>query len=57
MDKHKDVFEDTDENKLEYTPIFEEYVQILQQTIDSKLYEKYQHDQVIAFYEDFKVNH
>ena len=29
MDKHKDTFEDTDENKLEYTPIHEEYIAIL----------------------------
>lgn len=30
MQKHMDVFDEADENKLEYTTIFEEYVQILE---------------------------
>ena len=30
MQKHMDVFDEADENKLEYTTIFEEYVAILE---------------------------
>lgn len=28
------VFEDTDENKLEYTPIYEEYLALVEQAIE-----------------------
>lgn len=41
LEKHLDTFDDEEENKLEYTEIFEEYVQILEKVIDSKLYESY----------------
>jgi hypothetical protein len=42
MSKHKDIFDENDENKLEYTTIFEEYVKILESTIDTQLYQNYQ---------------
>lgn len=38
MNRHKDVFDDDEENKLEYTTIFEEYVQILEKIIDAQLF-------------------
>ena len=41
MSKHVDVFDDDEENKLEYTPIFEEYVKILEKIIDYQLYQNY----------------
>lgn len=56
MDQHKDVFTDDDENKLEYTPIFNNYINILESVIDAQLYAKYDQDSVGAFYMDFKDN-
>ena len=56
LDKHKEIFTDDEENKLEYSTIFEEYVQILEQVIDSRLAEKFQSQQIKAFYSDFSVN-
>ena len=56
MSKHKDIFDENDENKLEYTTIFEEYVKILERTIDTQLYQNYQEAQISAFYNDFKDN-
>lgn len=56
MSKHKDIFDENDENKLEYTTIFEEYVKILESTIDTQLYQNYQEAQISAFYNDFKDN-
>jgi len=37
FNKHMNTFEDTDENKLEYTQIYEAYVYILEQIIEAKL--------------------
>lgn len=54
LDQHKDVFTDDDENKLEYTVIFENYVQILDTVIDAKLYAKYKESVITSFYMDFK---
>ena len=34
-------FEDSEENKLEYTAIYESYVQILEDMIETKLFEKF----------------
>ena len=56
LDLHKEVFTDDDENKLEYTPIFENYVNILEQVIDSKLQQSYGADDILGFYLDFKDN-
>lgn len=56
MQKHMHVFDEADENKLEYTTIFEEYVVILEGSIDSKLYQHYSEQQIKAFYNDFKDN-
>ena len=38
MQKHQGAFSEEDENKLEYTTIFEEYVQIMSEIIDAKLF-------------------
>jgi hypothetical protein len=51
-----DKFEDTEENKLEYTNIYTEYVYILEQMIEANLLEKYGNDQIEAFYGTFKDN-
>ena len=56
INKHKDVFTDDDENKLEYTTIFEEYVQILEQTIDTRLIESFTQEQIQSFYINFATN-
>jgi hypothetical protein len=37
MKKNQDKFEDTEENKLEYTNVYTEYVYILEQIIESNL--------------------
>ena len=50
----KDKFEDTEENKLEYTSIFEEYVFIVESIIDAKLKENYSEEQLNSFYLHFK---
>ena len=41
MQKHMAIFDEEDENKLEYTTIFEEYVTILEGTIEAQLYKTY----------------
>lgn len=56
FEKHSSVFEDTEENKLEYSPIYESYVYILESVIDSKLNEKFQPSETEAFYKSFKDN-
>jgi ADP-ribosylation factor 2-binding protein len=44
FEKVKDKFDEGEENKLEYTSIFEEYVYIVENLIDAKLKEKYSED-------------
>ena len=56
FDKHKISFEDSEENKLEYTQIFEGYVTILEEIIAAKLKEKYSEQQIETFYGSFKDN-
>lgn len=56
LTKHMDVFDEEEENKLEYSTIFEEYVQILEQVIDSKLFQNFAEPTVKAFYSDFANN-
>jgi ADP-ribosylation factor 2-binding protein len=38
--KHCEVFEASDENKLEYTPLFEKYAHLVEQYVDRRLVEK-----------------
>ena len=54
--KNQDKFEDTEENKLEYTNIYAEYVYILEQIIELNLRDRYTDEQIEAFYESFKDN-
>jgi len=54
--KNQDKFEDTEENKLEYTNIYTEYVYILEQMIEMNLKDRYTDDQIESFYETFKDN-
>ena len=50
FEENCDKFTDDEENKLEYTPIHEEYIQACEQTIESTLNEKFQQAEVEAFY-------
>ena len=54
--KNQDKFEDTEENKLEYTDIYTEYVYILENMIETNLHSKFSDEKIEAFYETFKVN-
>ena len=48
-----ETFDENDENKLEYTPIYESYVKIMEDYIDAKMMEKYSMDEIKSFYLDF----
>ena len=50
MKEHANTFDENDENKLEYTGIFESYVQITEQIIEVKLREIFSNEPVDAFY-------
>lgn len=54
LEMHKDKFEDTDENKLEYTTIHEGYVLILEQQIDEELKNIYAKPEIDSFYATFQ---
>ena len=54
--KNQDKFEDTEENKLEYTNIYTEYVYILEEVIEANLKQKYTDEQIENFYITFKDN-
>ena len=47
--KNCKVFNEDEENKHEYMKIFEEYVYIIDQAIDSKLAEKYDQENIDHF--------
>ena len=51
--KNQDIFEDTEENKLEYTEIYTEYVYILEEIIEANLKEKYTDEEITEFYFNF----
>lgn len=57
FEKIKDKFDESEENKLEYTSIFEEYVYILENIIDSKLKANHTEVELEAFYIHFKDNY
>ena len=54
--KHAQTFIDADENKLEYTQIYEAYVYILESIIEIELQKTFSIEEVKAFYEDVKAN-
>lgn len=56
FEKNKESFEDTEENKLEHTDVFKDYIMILEQIIEAKLKVKYSDDEIDAFYLTFKDN-
>ncbi len=56
LQQHAHKFEDTDENKLEYTEIHSQYVYILDEVIEANLKRKYSDDEITAFYTTFKAN-
>lgn len=47
------MFEEADENKLEYTQIFDDYFKIMDEVIERILRDKYLKDEVMAFYGSF----
>ena len=51
-----ETFDENDENKLEYTPIYESYVKIMEDYIDAKMMDKYSMDEIKSFYFDFANN-
>ena len=55
--KNCQVFDEADENKLEYTDIFELYVKMVEDAIDSELYKKFEKADVEDFYKTFKDNY
>jgi ADP-ribosylation factor 2-binding protein len=58
MKQNYPIFDnDDDENKLEYTSVFESYVQIMEQLIEHKLKEKFSEQEVNEFTMDFKNNY
>ena len=57
FEKHKDQFTDDEENRLEYKEIYENYVFIVDQVIDTKLQGKFSEEEVEAFYEGFAAKY
>lgn len=57
-DKYHTQFDPEDENKLEYTPIYEKFVEIMEKLIEAKLKAEYGYtdEEIEAFYEHFKVD-
>jgi len=53
MEQYCNKFTDDDENKLEYTPIHEEFIHICEDSIESKLLENFSQEDVDGFYKNF----
>ncbi|XP_068169244.1 ADP-ribosylation factor-like protein 2-binding protein [Antennarius striatus] len=51
MEKHYHEFEESEENKLSYTPIFNEYVDILERHLEQQLMERILHFNMNTFLE------
>ena len=56
FEKNKDTFEDTEENKLEHTTIFQDYLCILEQIIEAKLKETFIEEEIESFFGSFEAN-
>jgi len=54
MEKNADQFEDTDENKLVYTNIYQDYVHLLNQLMESQLKGTFSDEELEKFYLGFK---
>ena len=52
LNKHYNQFEDTEENKLIYTPIFNEYVATVEKVIENELNERIKNFDMTAFMQE-----
>ena len=52
-----DKFDEEEENKIEYTGIFETYVGTMEKVIDEQLAAKFSEDKCEAFYQHFQANY
>lgn len=57
FDAHSKKFEEEDENKLEYTEIHKQYVEVMEKFIDAKLAELHSAEVIEAFNQDFVKDH
>ena len=55
MEKNVHIFDEEDENKLEYTSVYESYVGIMDDLMDHKLVVEFGEDAVQEFYKDISV--
>ena len=57
-DKYHSQFDPEDENKLEYTPIYEKYVEIMEKLMEAKLKGQYgfTDEDIEIFYKEFQAN-
>ena len=55
--KNCKIFNEDEENKHEYMDVFEEYVKLVDNAIDSELYKKFKKEDVEDFYKTFKDNY
>ena len=53
FETHCDKFSDEEENKLEYTPVHEEYILACEQVIENKMNENFSPEQIQEFYTAF----
>ena len=51
------IFEEDDENKLEYTSVFESYVQIMEQLIELRIKQQFSEQEYNEFLADFGANY
>jgi len=56
FEKYKDIFEEIDENKFEYTSVFDEYFKIMDEVIERGLRDQFSKDEVMSFYANFAQN-
>ena len=57
MKANVQIFDENDENKLEYTGIYESYVKIMEDIIDANLIESFTKDDIESFYAHFRDNY
>ena len=56
MKQNMHVFDEAEENKLEYMSIFESFVMSMEDLIDTKLHEQFPSDEVDSFYANLHHN-
>jgi len=57
MQANVQIFDENDENKLEYNGIYESYVEIMEDIIDANLVEFFTKDDIKSFYAQFRDNY